>query len=404
MRLGNSFPVLELMLLMASLQWIVGAKISYASEFEHFKYFMYVEEAEYMMLAVPGVIAFSLGVILFFPKYSFAQVNYRLQKLMVEQKNIAYKLITIGLISTYVGPYMPSVIGFVFYLMASFQYVGLALLLFQSQSNAKWRWFFIIMGALTISSITKGMFHDLLLWATLLFSFVIIQLRIRFFGKLSFIFLGLMVAFLLQSIKGELRSQLGNMTTGERVMLFTELIQDSVEGGSLEDEETLTEMASVRLNQGWIISAILDNMPANEPFADGETIVEAFKSSLLPRFLYPEKKKAGGQENFRRFTGLPIRDDTSMGTSVIGEAYANFGIEGAWLFMFCWGAFLAWGFGKLVKYGQKYPVIFAFIPLIFLQVIKAETELVVVLNHFIKALILVFGFLWAARRLLHWQV
>ncbi|MCK5367335.1 MAG: hypothetical protein KAQ62_02255, partial [Cyclobacteriaceae bacterium] len=55
MRLGKSFPVLELMLLMASLQWIVGAKISYANEFEHFKYFMYVEEAEYMQLVVPGV-------------------------------------------------------------------------------------------------------------------------------------------------------------------------------------------------------------------------------------------------------------------------------------------------------------------------------------------------------------
>ena len=404
MRLGKSFPVLELMLLMASLQWIVGAKISYANEFEHFKYFMYVEEAEYMQLVVPGVIAFSLGVILFFPKYSFEQVNNHLQKLMVEKKNIAYKLIAIGLLSTYVGPYMPSAIGFVFYLTASFQYVGLALLLFQPHSNSKWRWFILIMGGLTISSIVKGMFHDLLLWAALLFSFVIIQLKIRFFGKLSLIFTGFILAFLLQSIKGDLRSQLGNKTTGQKIALFTDLVQGTIESGDIEDEESLTEIASVRLNQGWIISAIIGNVPDYEPFAGGETIIEAIRASLVPRLLDPDKKIAGGRDNFRRFTGLPIRDDTSMGISVIGEAYANFGIEGAWIFMFCWGAFLAWGFGRLVKYGQKHPVIFAFIPLIFLQVIKAETELVVVLNHFIKSLILVFGFLWAARRFLHWQI
>jgi len=403
-RLGQGFPVLELMLLMAALQWIVGAKISYVSEFEHFRYYMYVPEGEYMQLVVPGVIALSLGVLIFFPKYSFEQVNYDLRKLMVEQKNIAYILIAIGLLSTYAVSYIPSVLRFVLYLTASFQFVGLGLLLFQPHSKTKWRWFILIMGGLTISSIKQGMFHDLLLWSALLFSIVIIQLKIRFFGKLSLIFMGFMMAFLLQSIKADFRSQLGDKTTVEKIILFTGLIQESAEFGETKDEETTTEMAILRLNQGWIITAILDNMPANEPFVGGETVIEAIKSSLLPRFLYPNKKEAGGRENFRKFTGLPINDGTSMGSSVIGEAYANFGMEGAWIFMFLWGAFLAWGFSKLVKYGQKHPVIFAFIPLIFLQVIKAETELVVVLNHFIKSLILVFGFLWAARRLLHWQV
>ncbi len=404
LRLGNSFPVLELMLLMASLQWVVGAKISYASEFDHFKYYMYVEEPEYMLVVVPGLVAFSLGVILFFPKYSFEQVNARLQNFMVEQKNIPYRLIVIGLVSTYIGPYMPSVIGFVFYLMASFQYVGLALLLFQPQSKSKWRWFALIMGGLAISSIINGMFHDLLLWAALLFSFVIISLKLRLAGKLSLIVMGIVLALLLQSIKGEFRSQLGNKTIGQKISLFSDLIQESVESDAINNANTLTEIASVRLNQGWIISAIIDYVPSSEPFANGETIIEAIESSLTPRFLNPDKKKAGGRINFRRFTGLPISGGTSMGTSVIGEAYANFGKQGAWIFMFCWGAFLAWGFGKLVKYGLKHPVIFAFIPLIFLQVIKAETELVVVLNHFVKSSMLVFVFLWFSRRYLHWKV
>ena len=37
---------------------------------------------------------------------------------------------------------------------------------------------------------------------------------------------------------------------------------------------------------------------------------------------------AGGRENFRKFTGLNISDGTSMGISIAGEGYANFGWAG----------------------------------------------------------------------------
>jgi hypothetical protein len=41
---------------------------------------------------------------------------------------------------------------------------------------------------------------------------------------------------------------------------------------------------------------------------------------------------------------------------------------------------------------------------VFLQVIKAETELVVVLNHLIKATIVVYLFFWAAKAFLNWNL
>ena len=291
---------------------------------------------------------------------------------MLEHKRIAYILIAIGLASTYIAPYVPAVVRFILYLTASFQYVGLALLLFQPQSNTKWRWFVLIMGLLTISSIRQGMFHDLLLWSALLFSFVAIQLRLQFFGKIALILSGVLFASALQGIKAEFRSQLRGKSTEEKVLLFTDLVQKQVSGSEGQDQDALTEMASTRLNQGWIISAIIFNVPDYEPHANGETINEALVSSLVPRFLDPGKKEAGGRENFRRFTGLGINTGTSMGTSVIGEAYGNYGTEGAWIFMFAWGALLAFGFSRLMKYGQKHPIIIVFIPLIFLQVIKAR--------------------------------
>jgi hypothetical protein len=187
--------------------------------------------------------------------------------------------------------------------------------------------------------------------------------------------------------------------------VFFELINDRITnfGRLVTDDEYMSEM-NVRLNQGWIISAIIENVPSIEPYANGETIIEAISGSLLPRFLVPDKKMAGGQENFERFTGLPLGPTTSMGTSVIGEAYANFGPMGSWIFMFLWGMFLSLGFNKLVSYGNKNPLIYVFLPLIFLQVVKAETELYVVLNHFLKSLILVFGLLWVFKKYLGWEL
>ena len=72
--------------------------------------------------------------------------------------------------------------------------------------------------------------------------------------------------------------------------------------------------------------------------------------------------------------------------------------------MFLWGLFLSLGFNKLVSYGKKQPLIYVFIPLIFLQVVKAETELLVVLNHFLKSLILVFGLLWIFKKYFGWEL
>ena len=400
-RLGKGFPVLELMLLMASLQWVVGAKIAYLQGAEHFKYYMYVEESQYMKLVVPGIVSFSLGVLLFFPKYSFQVINHNLQQYVNENRTIPYKLIALGLLSAYLGPYVPPVIGFIFYLTTAFQYVGLVLLLFMSRSNRKWYLFLAILALLVISSILKGMFHDLILWSALLFSFISIQLRLNLLSKIAAIFFGLAMAFIIQSVKSEYRSQAGGYNDEQKLSLFGELVSKKFVEAE-DDDETLYNM-NFRLNQGWIISAVLDNVPQYEPYANGESIMVALKASWLPRFLDPGKKQAGGRENFRRFTGLQIRNDTSMGTSIIGEAYANYGFIGSYIFMFIWGAFLAYGFSKLIKYSRKRPIIVAFIPLVFLQVIKAETELAVVLNHFVKSSVLVFGFLWMAEKFLGWK-
>lgn len=404
-RLGKTIPVLELMLLMAALQWILGAYISYKIDYDHWKYLMYVDRAEYMQLVIPGVVFFLVGVLIFYPKYSLADVNLKLIEFVNKNSKLPYYLIGIGFVLPFIIDYLPVAFAFVKFLFSNFKYIGLALLLFKRNDKYKWRIFFFIMILTFADSVSRGMFHDLILWSALMISFVLISWNLSFSGKIFFIFLGFLSAFFIQSVKGDYRSQVSteNSITG-RVGLFFELIGNRLENLDNYFNETYFGDSNVRLNQGWIISSIIYNVPGSEPYAEGETITTAISASLLPRFLNPNKKQAGGRENFERFTGLPISEGTSMGTSIIGEAYANFGYQGAWAFMFVWGAFLSWGYGRLVKYGNTHPIIHVFIPLIFLQVIKAETELFVVLNHFVKSTILVLVFLWFARKYLKWPV
>jgi hypothetical protein len=208
----------------------------------------------------------------------------------------------------------------------------------------------------------------------------------------------------LQTIKAVYRVQIWDGYSGNKLELFAGLVIDAIFFNSSTSNELDGEDNNVRLNQGWIISAIMDEVPREQEFLKGETIWEAVSASIFPRFLNPNKKEAGGRENFMKLTGLSLGEGTSMGISIIGEAYGNFNVFGGIIFMGVWAFFLAKIWILLLKKCMKTPLLLAFIPLIFLQVVKAETELVVVLNHLVKSSIVVFGFFWGARKFLKWQL
>ncbi len=401
-RLGKTIPIMELMLLIAGLQWIVGARTGYILNDDHWRYHMYVPEFEYMSLVVPGTIAFSLGVLLMIPKHDFDQVHNDLRLYSMSKPKVAYTMIIVGLVAEIYSPYKPASIGFLIYLIIGFKYVGLALMLFSTNSKMKRVWLVIILGILALNSIYLGMFHDLVLWGALISCFLFLERQYSVRAKILIIGLGLFLMVVLQSAKGEFREGRSDLNNQQKIERFFSVIAKRLIYFEDIAQSGMVDLINVRFNQGWIISAIMENVPESEPYAKGETFIEALENAIVPRLFNQDKKLAGGQENFRRLTGLTIGDGTSMGTSIIGEAYGNFGRGGAIFFMFFWGGLIAWVFGKLLKYASKSPLSLVFIPLVFFQVIKAETELYVVLNHFLKSLFFVGFFLWFARKILGW--
>lgn len=159
---------------------------------------------------------------------------------------------------------------------------------------------------------------------------------------------------------------------------------------------------NARLNQGWIISAAMNHVPAVRDFENGETIIRAFQDSLLPRFLF-EKRTINVSDGFEKYTGLRVSSDTSFGISVAGEAWVNFGYYGI-IFMGFFGLFYASIMRTIVIIARRFPTVIFWIPLIFLQATKAETETVVVLNHIVKSGVLVAMFYFFAYKVLKWRI
>lgn len=390
---GNIIPIPELMVLLAALQWIVGPYIDYHNGTDHFKYRMYVPEEQYMAFAVPTVIAFKAGLAFFPRKIYLSSIKESIIRLLASHPTLPYLLVGIGLATPLFSQFFPPGLRFMFFLLGQVKYIG-ALYFILSGHSHRWLIFTGLMVLSALGSIASGMFHDLLLWLVLTISFVFHEFKSGFWSKIVLMIIGGFFAITIQSVKQQYR----NLSPGvpgniAKAGLFIQLASNEWKGGTIINPVDDNEI-NVRLNQGWIISKIMEHIPEKEPYANGSTIIDAIGASFLPRIIAPNKKIAGGQENFRKYTGLPLGDGTSMGISLAGEGWANFGHGGGILFLFAWGLFIGWFWKKLSDWSNFFPTLLVWSPILFLQTVKAETELIVVLNHLVKSSVLVFGLLY----------
>ncbi|MFN1835373.1 hypothetical protein AB2B38_008935 [Balneola sp. MJW-20] len=365
------------MLLVAGLQWIIGPIIEYANPSMNLRYFMYVDKTTYMSFVVPGYMLFAFTILLRIKK---SKKYYRNLDDLQYYSKIGLFLVIIGFVSDIALGFL----GFFGYIIANFKYVG-AIILFFSQNKKLRVLFYLVIILLLYRSIYSGMFHDLILWSVLYYMFWAYRYKPSIKTKLVSYSIALLLLISLQSIKAAYRAEVWRGNSSNNIELFTSLMYNNIVGQEdLVNGEYGSENNNVRLNQGWIISAIMTHIPSNVNYLGGSTVITAFESALLPRVLAPDKVKAGGRKNFKRFTGLEIGESTSMGISIIGEAYGNFGVYGGILFMGIWAWLILFVWRLLIKKSTNQILIYAFLPLVFLQVIKAETELAVVLNHLVK--------------------
>lgn len=386
-RMDQGLPLMQVAALLAVLQWIVGPWVTYNIEMDYSTYGMRVDSNTYFSYAFPGTAAFSLGLLA-------VGVSPRQRVIMrtVDRSHffqMGVILAVLGLVGGLGAKLLPGGLVFVCYLISQLRYVAALYFIF-SRNPLRWVFAGLAILPLFAGSAESGMFHDLLLWMGILTCYVYSIKKRRLWITVLFVIFGLATAFTIQGIKQSYRDKIWNDQEGSLVDEARQFWSDS---NTRFDKATLTN-AIVRVNQGWIIAAILENVPAREPYATGDTLKDALTAALIPRLVAEDKVSAGGQVNFRRFTGLPLSDTTSMGLSLLGESYANVGPEVGVFLMLLFGVLMSLAYGLCLQWSVKHPTFYFWIPVIFCQTIKAETDLVTILNHIIKGSIVVFGMYW----------
>ncbi len=385
--IGKTVEIRDLIITLALLQWIVGPVLKYHLSPNDIFYYMAVSEQEYMSFVLPASAVFIAG--LYFPgMYKKLDSEHHIDlvnRILKKYPNIDLILIGTGVAAAIAEDFVPLSLKFFAFLIGGSRFIGLFFLVL-SQRKYKWYIFSAMILWLMLDTIRDAIFHELLLWIIFLFIVIAFLNRFKARQKLIFFVPFLVLMILIQSVKFYFRQEIAAYTgTFDRAGLFTEMVQQELSSGEKTMSVSNFDAAIDRINQGWIVARIMRYTPYYEPYAKGETIITGIEASLIPRFLNPDKPKAGGRDNFERFTGKKLSEQTSMGLSPLGEAYANFGVNGGILFMFLLGLFYNLYMLVIVRLSDKYPSLILWLPLLFLQVVKAETDFVVVLNHLVKA-------------------
>lgn len=389
--IGHFIPVRYLLGSFMCLQFFIGPAFAY-NGLEKYAYFMYrmqVPAVEYFSYAIPSVCSFIIGLHLFAGNLDGEVINEeRIKKFVQNNLKIPYIFIILGFLASVISTFFSSEFGFVFYLLGSFKFIGLFLLILGSK-QLKPVPMVIVIGSIVSSSLGEGMFHDLLTWVIFTASVFAIKYKVTFnmkvIGAVSFIFLALSI----QLLKGSFRKALSAGEGGNVETLTNVYEQENANKGVFNYENIAT--ANTRINQGWIITNIMITVPDKEPYSNGKELVQLLEAAILPRIFAPNKLKAGDREILYKYSGIRVATGTSMALGSIGDAYINFGAWGGCLFMFVMGLVYSFILCQFKKYSKDYPALILFTALSFYYPIRPDCELQTIWGHLVKSLFLIFA-------------
>jgi hypothetical protein len=400
---GEGIPVNIVMVFIACLQWIVGPILSYYTGINHPFYGMQVPEDYYFSYIIPGVLLYHIGLLL--PLLGVSNLPKLVLKEIDEdaanKQKAAYYLIGIGFFASLAQKFAPASLFFFLYLLSQLKYIGCFYLYFNSKKNNTL--LYIIFGALALDAIAAALFHDLILWGMFFLFVYCIKNKVSLKLKYGALIASFFLLLVLQSVKYQYRNfawSNTSLSSYSKTEMFLSMGWESLISPEILFAAKTNELTITRLNQGWIITRVMDHVPAIQPFANGETIEGAFSAALLPRFLAEDKAKAGGRYMMIRFTGIDLQNQASMNISLIGEAYGNYGREdGIWFMLFI-GIVFSLVLRFIFIKSRDNPTILFWIPFLFLQVVKAETDLTTTLNYLVKATIVMIIVFYGFRKVL----
>lgn len=353
--------------------------------------YMTIDKEEYFRLALPGTLGLLLG--LWAPPLKttdLTDVNLmdRVKIYLKRKKVLGFIMICLGLMAMPLVVVAPESLRAPIFFVTQLTYVGVLYLLY-SNIRLKALGIIFILSLMIAQTVITGMYGELVYWSVM--GFILMMIGKRWFTfpyKILMLVFGVVILFMIQSIKHEYRDVVWKgAIRGNDSALFFSLVADRIEHPlHIFDPDRIYRVV-VRANQGYLIGRAMDYVPKHEPFARGETIAKSFFAGLIPRFLWQDKPKVGGQENICRFLGDCRKYNYSYNIGQLGEAYVNFGVVGAWIYMFFYGYLLTSLFHFIRYLTVKRPSLILWTPVLFYPAMVVETDLLTFLNTFIKGAI-----------------
>jgi len=360
--------------------------------------YMQVPEATYFGFAVPSTSGFCAAVCWPLTKRNEADQGALLQGLLERAKLVLKHIPTMGLMLMILGivchllaQVAPGVLQFAFYLFFLASFSGFLYVYFSP--GIKKKVFILSLFALLIfaNALQSGMFTIIAYMGITMISFLFVGKKISFLKKISVFVLGLVMLFLLQSVKHGYRAKTWSGTyEGSKASLFFSLIGDQF---SSKKERPFVETffpIYARGNQGFNISLVMQRIPYRQDFDGGTNLFYSFLSSFVPRIFWPDKPEAGGKFNMRFYAGYII-EGWSTNVGPLGEAYGSFGVIGGIIYMVILGWAVRWAYKVVFRIGYKIPLLIFWLPLIFYQITySAESDTLQITNSVIKSGFFVF--------------
>lgn len=407
-KLGNKVTILEFISFSAILLWLTVPTIFVSTGLD--KYItdgtkpLAVDEATYYDYAIPGTIALGIGLLLpLFQSKNKEKIVFDLvfQQLRLESnRNIVKTLLITGIIGTFFAPIAPPQLAFFAHLLSQVLYVSVFYAFFSPYSDKKMN-NTVILFIIISQIISGGMFGVIVWWGLCVLMIVSIRYKFRFSIKLFVAIIGSVFILFLQVLKKEYRdlTWFAVQKSESNSSLFWSATYKTFSDSDAAFSKLAFSRTLTRLNQAYLSSLVLKHVPAKEPYAEGETIIRAILSSLVPRFLWENKVKSGGQENMRRFAGTKLVGSTSMDIAQLGDGYANFGKVGGIIFLFFYGLFNNYLYHKIVSISlNKYPTLILWSPFVFIQLLKVEVSIDTMFNAATKGAFFVFLCYWAFKK------
>ncbi len=383
-------PVRYLLGAFMCVQFFIGPAMAYSGldAYQYFQYRMKISETAYFAYAIPAVVSFIIGMHVMAGKLD-GEILAEEKIILFAQKNpsIAYKFIGIGFLASIISSFFSSEAAFVFYLLGSFKFIGLFLLILGGK-QIKVLPLILVIGSIISTSLGEGMFHDLLTWIIFTGAVVAIKYKFRFNTKIIACILFIALALVIQVLKSSYRTAKGEVGETGGIETFSKVYEKQNEDKGIFSFEQLAP-SNVRINQGFIITNIMATIPSRIPFSNGAEMYQILEAAILPRFLAPNKLMAGNREIFMKYTGIQIRQGTSMGLSSLGDAYINYGIYGGCAFMFLLGLLYSYVLKVFYKHSREYPILILFTALVFYYPIRPDCELQTILGHLFKSCFLI---------------